>query len=235
MDQERRHRIASVERDLSPAELRAAIAETRASLARNLHALKDHLLHPFAQSDPAGDTSMPTEKKARTKAKKSSDKRENGSKANGATKTKAKAKTKSSAKSTARGKSSTSRAKSGGRTKALQGIVARTGEVLDPVLAGAVVGAITGAARSVAKEPTAVPLCDPDTGTMPQPVAGAEGSSTTEVLSELTSGAAMGAVAGAAKAVVSSSEGVANIAQAVVGGSAGTGSAPAGGKKKSRR
>ena len=67
------------------------------------------------------------------------------------------------------------------------------------MVAGAVVGAVTGAAAAVAKEPTAVSVVPPRgrirlAGGMPG------GPGTREVLGELASGAAVGAVSGVAKA-----------------------------------
>jgi hypothetical protein len=85
-------------------------------------------------------------------------------------------------------------------TRAVKGLIAKTAEALDPVVAGAVVGAVTGAARAVAHEPTAV------TGGEPRALASSPaqvgGPSTKEVLGELASGAAVGAASGAAKSVL---------------------------------
>jgi len=69
------------------------------------------------------------------------------------------------------------------------------------MVAGAVVGAVTGAAQHVAHEPGALPLVGPEslpsTGT-----ADHEKPTTREVLGELASGAALGAMTGAAKSVL---------------------------------
>jgi hypothetical protein len=67
-------------------------------------------------------------------------------------------------------------------------------------MAGAVVGAVTGAARAVAQEPTAVSGGEP-TKLASSPVQ-AGGPGTKDVLGELASGAAVGAVSGVAKAVL---------------------------------
>ena len=76
----------------------------------------------------------------------------------------------------------------------------KTGEVLDTLVAGAVVGAITGAAQSVAKEPAAVTAAEPkDLASSPD--AGG-GPGTKEVLNEMASGAVVGAVSGATKSVL---------------------------------
>src|SRR4051794_33117383 len=62
MDQE--HHDHDLELEETPADIRAAIAATRDSLGRNLHDLKDHLLHPFANHLTPKDTSMPTQGKS---------------------------------------------------------------------------------------------------------------------------------------------------------------------------
>jgi len=75
--------------------------------------------------------------------------------------------------------------------------VAKTGEVLDTMLAGAVVGAVTGAAQGLANEPGAVKPQETLTSG-----SSAKAHGTGEILSEMAPGAAAGAVAGAAKSVM---------------------------------
>ena len=82
----------------------------------------------------------------------------------------------------------------------MKSLIEKTGEVLDTMVAGAVVGAVTGAAAAVAKEPTAVSAGAPTRQSASPAQAGGPG--TREVLGELASGAAVGAVSGVAKAVL---------------------------------
>jgi hypothetical protein len=79
-------------------------------------------------------------------------------------------------------------------------LVAKTAEVLDPLVAGAVVGAVTGAARAVAQEPTAVTAGE--AAHLASSPVQAGGPGTKDVLGELASGATVGAVSGVAKAVL---------------------------------
>jgi len=69
------------------------------------------------------------------------------------------------------------------------------------MVAGAVVGAVTGAARNVAHEAAAMPLTSEDVPAAPTHES-SETPTTREVLSEMAGGAALGAVAGAAKAIM---------------------------------
>ena len=91
-------------------------------------------------------------------------------------------------------------------------IAAKTEEILGEMLAGAAVGAVTGAAERVRDEPTAM-----QSGGAAMPAtkgkkgqAGRKGTtskSARAVAEEMLTGAAVGAVTGAAKAVVSESTG----------------------------
>lgn len=206
------------------ADLRAAIAETRADLARHLGALKQHLFHPqISHHESASEIDMATKKKAaRPSASKGGSPK---SKAAGAkpaadrktaatpTKTSSKAKkaastnpsrsaSASSTKPTRPAtKSSASRSKSGSARKpAAKSLLEKTGEVLDTLVAGAVVGAITGAAQTVAGQPTAVTAAEPES--LKSSPAAVGGPGTKEVLGEMAGGAAVGGVSGAAKAVL---------------------------------
>jgi len=114
---------------------------------------------------------------------------------------------KTSSKASASPRSSSTSKKKGSKgsksTKSLaKTLVAKTGKTLDTMVAGAVVGAITGAARNLADEPTAMPLCDEASGTKLKEVDHADASTTTDVLGEMASGAALGALTGAAKVVM---------------------------------
>jgi hypothetical protein len=82
----------------------------------------------------------------------------------------------------------------------VKSLIEKTGAVLDTVVAGAVVGAVTGAASAVAAEPTAVSP-ESSTALAASPVQ-AGGPGTRDVLGEMASSAAVGAVSGVAKAVV---------------------------------
>ncbi len=78
--------------------------------------------------------------------------------------------------------------------------IAALGEVLDTMLAGAVVGAVTGAAQSPSHEPTAVTGAETLS-------AKAERPGTVEVVGEMASGAALGAISGVAKSILPAEKG----------------------------
>jgi hypothetical protein len=219
MDQEsdrRRHDLAE-----APSAIRAAMAETRKDLSRHLRALKEQLLRPLPLATPVKEPSMQVQKKShpaeapgdhKTSKRKSSlsaksAKPDSPSKEPAAKSARSKASASSSSSSKsggtkarksgdARKKTTTRKAKSTGHS-----LVEKTGEVLDTVVAGAVVGAVTGAARNVAHETAAMPLTNEAVSGVPTS-ASSETPSTREVLSEMAGGAALGAVAGAAKAVM---------------------------------
>lgn len=218
----------SFELDDSPSTVRAAMAETRQQLALHLSALKERLLHPLEAVDSAKDPTMPTAKKSSRQPadKKSQDDKSPSSRADAKTKKKSApsasvgasqkttaAKSEKSSKSegtktrkTAQsGKAAPARKKTSAREGKAQSLVARTGETLDTMVAGAIVGAVTGAARNLAHEPTAMPLCDePPSGQ--QAAADVEKPTTGQVLEEMASGAAIGAVSGSAKAVMTTAQ-----------------------------
>ncbi len=213
------------ELDGSPAAIRASMAQTRDELARHLAALKDRLFHPSLADAPGAERAMATKKTGRRAVSSSAGESSGSDRAQHTTsksgessaapkvsapkagpKTKAAAPKKSSTQASggvqARKKGASASPRKSRTPKGQEkGIVQKTGEVLDTVLAGAVVGAITGAARNLAHEPTAVPA----SGTLElrsAPGAKQESPTTGEVLSELASGAAVGAVAGAAKSIL---------------------------------
>ena len=230
MDQEPVERTGEL--NDAPASIRAEIAETREQLARHLRALKNHLLHPISSHhDHAKDPAMPTPSKShspgtsshqapsrRRSAAAKSPGKEPASKAHAKGESSgASAKAKSngkevaakSSKTSSRGSSTSKTSKKGSKSskssKSLaKTLVAKTGKTLDTVVAGAVVGAITGAARNLADEPTAMPLCDQTSGTESKQAAHSDASTTTDVLGEMASGAALGALTGAAKVVMPS-------------------------------
>jgi hypothetical protein len=217
--------------DESPEALREAIARTRRDLARHIAALRDHLLTPRLILTAIEDISMVAQKKqlrsSPSRGKKLPDepkekrpdtqasRARSAEDTRGSKKAAANGTAKSSKKATAgearpangskahhggdsrKSKSSSSR----GRKRAEKSLLEKAGEVVDPVLAGAVVGAVTGAARQIAHEPGALPLvADPSAH-----AAGAEGHekpTTREVLGEMAPGAALGAVTGAAKSIL---------------------------------
>lgn len=185
----------AVELGDSPSDLRAAIARTRGDLTRHLAALRHRLLHPHQIEHSGAETAMPTKKasgsrtaSARAKASKSSPAEKKSSKSE-----------KPGAKA-GRSKASASKKKTTTRKARTKGAVARTEEVLDTMLAGAVVGAVTGAAQGVANEPTAVP---PTAELQPGRSSSKKKAPTTKkVLGEMAAGAAVGAAVGAAKSVL---------------------------------
>jgi len=199
------------------------MAETRDELARHLSALKDRLFHPPQVRGPATEKAMPTQKKASRGTASSS---QGGSSKSQPTpkdssKREAKADSRDSEPKKETVKASPMRKRASSKagetssrkrgTSSTQGksspkgegesLVAKTVEVLDPLLAGAIVGAVTGAARKLEHEPTALPpdapasLTTSSKGKKKLPTTG-------EVLEELASGAAVGAVAGVAKTVL---------------------------------
>jgi hypothetical protein len=188
-----------------PSAIREAIARTRDDLASHLAALRDRLLNPtkFLRAPPEADMAT---KSTKRKPSASPSSRRKGSQDEARKKTTASPKEKAAAKSSHPSKSdkvsARGKAKTGGSRKkaGAHGLVARTGEVLDTALAGAVVGAVTGAAQTLAQEPTAV-TSPPAASRAPQ-AKSPKPASTTEVLSEMAPGAALGALSGAAKAVI---------------------------------
>ncbi len=109
-------------------------------------------------------------------------------------------------RSKAGGSAKSSRSRKGVGQKLVAAVGEKTVEVLGEVLAGAAVGAVTAAAAKVRDEPTAAGEVVAARG--PAAKGGAKGgrankaSDGREILGKLASGAAVGAVAGAAKAVI---------------------------------
>ncbi len=208
MDQEPTDRF--LELDDSPSNIRTAMMETRQQLAAHLGALKERLLHPLtARSSPKGPT-MPTKKQTSREsgAKRTEKSKPQASRADARTKQSTVAKPAQPSKAAEtktrkenRGKAAAPRKKTAAQKAEVQGLVARTGETLDTMIAGAIVGAVTGAARNLAHEPSAMPLCDETPATQPA-VATEDKPTTGQVLEEMASGAAIGALSGTAKAVV---------------------------------
>jgi hypothetical protein len=123
----------------------------------------------------------------------------------------ARPKTSAASSSTSNSKSSGTKARKSGDARkkaparkaksAGQRLVEKTGDVLDTMVAGALIGAVTGAARNVAHETAAMPLTSDDVSRVPAS-ASSDTPTTREVLGEMAGGAALGAVAGAAKAML---------------------------------
>jgi hypothetical protein len=219
------------ELDESPEAIREAMTGTRRDLARHLGKLRDLLITPQPLLAATKDTSMPAQKKqlksVPSKGKKHPDQTEEKrpdtrtsraktAKDNGSSKKLADDGKAKSSKRSASGKSTSTngaKARNGsGSTKSKssssrsrksveKSLVEKAGEVVDTLVAGAVVGAVTGAAQHVAHEPGALPLV-----AAPSPPAATgddrEKPTTREVLGELASGAALGAMSGAAKSVL---------------------------------
>ena len=183
--------------------------ETREQLAAHLGALKERLLHPLtARSSlkgPTMSTKKPTSRESG--AKKTEKSKPQTSRADAWTKQSTAAKPAQPSKAAEtksrkeNPKAATPRKKTSTKKTEVQGLVARTGETLDTMIAGAIVGAVTGAAKNLAHEPTAMPLCD-ETPVVQQAGATEDKPTTGQVLEEMASGAAIGALSGTAKAVV---------------------------------
>jgi len=222
----------SNELDESPAAIHGSMARTRRDLARHLVALRDRLLNPRPIMTATKEPTMPAQKKREqtspSKKKKAPDEANDrrsdprtstsdGKASNGSSKKAVAAGSSAkSSKKTAASKSSSTNGSSKrkvsdskeskstgsrGRKSAEKSLVEKTGEVLDTMVAGAVVGAVTGAARHVAHEPGALPLVDPE-ALSSSDTPDHEKPTTREVLGELASGAALGAMTGAAKSVL---------------------------------
>jgi hypothetical protein len=222
----------SNELDGSPAAIRRSMTRTRRDLARHLAALRDRLLNPGPIMTATKEPTMPAQKKreqtspskkknapdeanerrADPRTSTSEGKASNGSsKKAGATASSARSSKKAAASKSSSANGSSKRkvsdskksksSSSRGRQSAEKSLVEKTGEVLDTMVAGAVVGAVTGAARHVAHEPGALPLVDPESLTGSD-TPDQEKPTTREVLGELASGAALGAMTGAAKSIL---------------------------------
>lgn len=215
----------------SPEDIHRAMARTRAELADRLHSLKRHLFGTKAQALSTGDeTIMPTPKRARTKTAARS-KTAGGASRTGDAPSKARSRQddsgsrkasggKGAAKASAGGKSvkaggeskrkpSSAKGRSGGSAKGKSASRAKksgssrtrskVAEAVGEVLAGAAVGAVTSAAARVGDQPTSTLQLVDSPGQAPQVGGGAPPS---EVMTDMASGAAVGALAGAAKAML---------------------------------
>jgi hypothetical protein len=193
--------------EASPEAIRAEMGRTRAGLTRKLNLLKTRLLQPHVAFPSEERTSMPVDKKT-TKSTSSSAKKSGVAKMAATAKPSAKsAKSKPAAKTSAR--AATAKSSSASKAKASKKPLARkvatkTSKVLGEMLTGAAVGAVTGAAAKVGNQPTAAGGSG-DNGT------GAAASSSRKkgaaaksgkVVNDMLAGAAVGAVTGAAKAVL---------------------------------
>jgi hypothetical protein len=176
----------------SPADIRAAIADSRDVLGRHLSALGNQIFPPKGADGPKGAT-MPTEKKAKSSTLPGG-KARNSNKAVKRLET-AKADARDTKKTTPTKKTAASKPGRPAKTRKVKSVAAKAGQVLDTMMAGAVVGAVKGAAQSVAQDEAP----DDFKGAVKK---GAMTPSTGEVLGEMAPGAAVGAVVGAAKAVM---------------------------------
>ena len=184
--------------------IRAEMRKTRDGLTRKLDLLKSRLLHPLGAPRTGESRTMPAKKTTKSSAP------EKAARVSGVKSTPPKAfdaKRSTSPKADA----SPSRKKTT-RKKVVASITSKATEILGEVLTGAAVGAVTGAAQRVNEQPTAV--LENGSGRNAPAVAKGPGGRTAatkkqaaakksgEVLGEMLSGAAEGAVAGAAKAVI---------------------------------
>jgi hypothetical protein len=118
---------------VTPSELRKAIAQARSSLGAHLRSLSNLAL-PSVGTDP-GEKMMQTKKKAPANAKVTN-------------KSKADAKSSPAPKPKAAATKKTSAGRKSG------GVAAKAGHVLDTMAAGAVIGAVKAAAQSIAQNET---------------------------------------------------------------------------------
>jgi len=182
--------------------IRAGMRETRAGLTRKIELLKRWFI-PYSSFRSGARKTMPGKRSATSStksAKGSSESRQTSDK-------------KTIAKQAATSKTgSSSPRKKTSRKKVVGAIVDKTTEVLGEMLTGAAIGAVTGAAERVDDQPTAVREDKEKRAIVAksEKVAGAKASSRRRstskesgvVLGEMLSGAAVGAVTGAAKAVI---------------------------------
>lgn len=179
--------------DASPSEIRKAITKARSDLGAHLDAL--HPLNLIGLGESPGEPEMPTTKNSsapkggKTAAKKSTAGKSEAE--NAVSKRKGSG---GGAKASAKEKSSqngSNRAAKHRPAKKAEGVMAKAGDVLDTMAAGAVVGAVKAAARSI------------DENKIQGFKGGAKkAASTADVLGDLAPGLAMGAVVGAAETVL---------------------------------
>lgn len=145
-------------------EIRAAMADTRASLTRKLEALQQRVLGSGTPTPNQGETSMAVKKKATKTAKKS------GTAAKGKKAKKAAPAKKAAARKTVKAKAKTAVAKVTGKAKVKKSpakatkkktIVSKVMEKAKEILGGAAVGAVQGAAATIAPPPEPTPAPAP--------------------------------------------------------------------------
>jgi hypothetical protein len=184
--------------------------QTRAGLTRKLDQLKQRLLHPSDTPRTGANLAM-AQKKATKSAAASSAKSKpaaktapgkTGAKAAG---TSAKAAPKAHGATAAKKKAASSHKRAASKST-MEVVADKTGEVLSEMLTGAVVGAVAGAAQRVKEEPPARDAARNAAAGKRGKAAPAKQKSAAatprEVVGEMLSGAAVGAVTGAAKSVV---------------------------------
>jgi hypothetical protein len=115
---------------VTPAELRQAIAQARSSLGAHLRSLSILPL-PSGGTDP-GDKTMQTKKKAPANAKTADN-------------------SKADPRSSPGSKATTTAKKKPSVARKVNGVAAKAGKVLDTMAAGAVIGAVKAAAQSIAQ------------------------------------------------------------------------------------
>jgi len=169
------------------------------------------------RSKPSGTTPKPSKSRSKPSASASepsaSARAEKGARSQSEASPAKKAGAKRSSKGKDHAGSSTKGKKTTGKRVA-RAVAAKTTEVLGEMLAGAAVGAVTGAAERVSDQPTAFHAegseraiegeRKPAKGeaTKASPRKRSTGKKSAEVVNEMLSGAAVGAVTGAAKAVI---------------------------------
>jgi len=186
------HEIERDTDELGATPIRAAIDRTREELAEHLAELKESFFPSVRAESPEENGSMPTKKATSPKAA--------GAKSKGKA---AEAAAKSTKTATGKGKATAAATKRPASRKTA-GAVAKTGEVLDTMLAGAIVGAVTGAARE---------LNEGSDGKQGLASSKRGKVTTADVVGEMAPGAAVGAVVGAADSVLPKEKGKAKAAR----------------------
>ena len=219
-----------VDAGASPEQIRARMAQTRAELGRKLDALGGRFAGPRGAAITGTRKAMPPKKSVKTTttaagAKPAAEKRTakaapakapaaKPAAPAAASKPAPKRAAAKSARAPKASKSAATKSATRKRPAAATGIAGKATELLGEMLAGAAVGAVTGAAGQVRQEPGAV--AEPEVnqvaagGTGKAGVrkkgtpkrAAAAASKPSEMLGEMAAGAAIGAVTGAAKAVL---------------------------------
>jgi len=184
----------------SPADIRAAIANTRDELSQHLSELSNRFFPPKGADGP-NEASMPTEKRTKPPTHSGAEARDSSKsgKPTGKRLSPGKTDVKDTKKSTSTKKTSAPKpgsARKSTTTRKVKSVTAKAGQVLDTMMAGAVVGAVKAAAQAVSQNEASNGL--KGAGKKRDAMA----PSTGEVLGEMAPGAAVGAVVGAAKAVM---------------------------------